>query len=417
MEAEDGSGVSYLAPSLAVLDTHRLFFVEKYTGTVAYSRPYWTWFSASQTFAANAWREPVAFNLASDHGLAVTGSGGAVLSRPNATYTSPLTSPETDLTADVEGVELSLRRFAGRAKVTLRNDDGRFNDLASGDYSVIVPGAQVDVSPGYVSLAGNERSAGMKFWLDHWEWTSEAGRATLVLHLLGGWELVEGWRARRQYSWAAGGQSVSQLLRFVLGRAGLELLNVGGSSESGSLRPEFTINPGENGLSVVRRLLAMVPDVLVVAGEFVYLFEPEPADTVDYAYGTDHGIFRGRYADGGREVNRLQVFGDGVMSEEFDWFDVDDQLDRLRQVFDLNLDTAGKAGDRADTALRQELLARARGELVSAVNCGHEMYDVVSVTDDALGMSAEKFRVAGLELRYARERRPVYEQRLLLGGV
>jgi hypothetical protein len=228
---------------------------------------------------------------------------------------------------------------------------------------------------------------------------------------------VEGWRARRQFSWASGGRSISQILRFVFGRAGVELLNIGSSAAALALRPEFTINPGEDGLRVVKRLLGMLPDVVVVSGEFAFLFEPVPADSVDYAYGTDHGIYRGRYADGGREVNRLQVFGDGRVVEEYDWGDVDDQLDRLRQVFDLNLDTTAKADDRADAELRQEVLERARGELVSAVNCGQEVYDVVSVTDDALELSAEKFRVSGLDLRYSRERRPAYEQRLLLTGV
>lgn len=72
-------------------------------------------------------------------------------------------------------------------------------------------------------------------------------------------------------------------------------------------------------------------------------------------------------------------------------------------------------------ALRQETLASSRGELVTPVNCGQDVYDVVSVTDEAAGLSDVDYRVAGIELRYVRRskvrRSPIYEQRLHLTNV
>ena len=56
--------------------------------------------------------------------------------------------------------------------------------------------------------------------------------------------------------------------------------------------------------------------------------------------------------------------------------------------------------------------------MVVRVNCGQELYDVVSVTDAAAGLSAAKRRVMGMVLRYSTDARsPAYEQRLRLGAV
>ncbi len=89
--------------------------------------------------------------------------------------------------------------------------------------------------------------------------------------------------------------------------------------------------------------------------------------------------------------------------------------DGLRQVFDVNLTTAALAAARATDTLRQSKLEGARGELVCPPNCAQEIADVVDVTDAGLGLTNEKFRVVGIDWKYAREGRAVYEQRLLLG--
>ncbi|OGO52123.1 MAG: hypothetical protein A2148_12495 [Chloroflexi bacterium RBG_16_68_14] len=417
-EAETGSNVSFGAPSLAVLDTYRLVFVESYSGTTAYRRPQWTWFPPSQTFVDNAWREPVPFDLDSDKGVAITGNTStAYLSRPDRTWSASLSSPSTDLTDDVLELALQLRRYRGQARVTLRNDDGRYNNLLGGGYSVITHGAQLEVSPGYRTANGNEKSSGLKFWIDRIEHTSEGGKATLVLHASDAWALVERWRARRQHHWAAGDDSVSQIMRFVFGRAAIELQNVGVSSTAISHRPRFTIHPGEDGVQAVRRLLAMLPDTARIAGELAYLSEPKTADASVYTYGTGHAIFRARHASQGLAANRAQVFGSGVLSERFDWPDIQDQFDRLRQVFDLNMTTATKADQRAQDTLRQEGLELILGELLTPANCGQELGDVIAVTDPNVGLSAQKYRVVGLDLSYARGPRAVYEQRLMLGEV
>jgi hypothetical protein len=52
-------------------DVFRCFYVEKFTGTEASSRPFWSHTVADTSFADSLWREPVIFNLSSQYGLAI----------------------------------------------------------------------------------------------------------------------------------------------------------------------------------------------------------------------------------------------------------------------------------------------------------------------------------------------------------
>ena len=112
------------------------------------------------------------------------------------------------------------------------------------------------------------------------------------------------------------------------------------------------------------------------------------------------------------------MFGDGPFVEGFDWPEIEDAYDRVRQTHDLNLDTVALAQERAAAELRQLAMASQGGSLVAPPNCGQELYDVIAITDAPAGLSAAKRRVLGLSLRYVRGGPgPAYEQRLTLGAV
>jgi len=419
-QADAGSNVTFRAPSLAVLDTYRLFFVESYSGSVAYDRPQWTWFAPSQSFAANAWREPVPFDLNTAYGLALTGAdalGPAWLSMPSGVWRAPLTTAELDLSDDVLELSSELRRDGGRARVVLRNDHGRYTGLSTGAGAVIRAGAELEFGAGYVTSAGPEApAAAPRFVIGGWEHRSGDGEATVTLFARDAWSLVERWRARRQFAWAAGTDNLFQILRFVFGRAGIDLINTGSSALASALRPAFTIHPGQDGRRVVAALLSLTADVVLVSALGASYYEPVAGATT-YRYGGDHAITRARFASAGRAVNRAQVFGPSVVAESFAWDDIGDQFDRLRQAHDLNVTTVALAQDRAAALLRREELSPELGELVSPVNCGQELYDIVAVTDEGAGLSDASFRVVGIDLRFGRRGRPTYEQRLLLGSV
>jgi len=412
--ASAGSNVTFLAPFLSQPDTYRLTFVEKHTGSAAYNRPQHAHSIPGQDYAANLWREPVPFDLSTDYGQALAFSANAAwLSTPSGVWSASLTTPSLDVTADVLEAQTDDRPFAGRARVVLRNDDGRYSALPS----PLKIGAEVRVSPGHMTTAGLQQSDGPAYWIERIERRTGGGEAAIVLSCHDAWSLLEAWRARRQYAWAAGEKNAFGILQFLFARAGLDFSSLGGGVTANNLYPAFTVHPGESGLTATRRLLATLPDVVFVRGEFAFLTEPLVSEATDYAYGTDHRILSGRYDDGQAELNRAQVFGNGVFGERFAWPGVQSDYDRLEQVHDRNLTAVAQAEARADALLRHATLEATDGEITTPVNCGQELYDVVEVTDPLAGLTAARRRVLGIALRYSTLGRAAYEQRITLGGM
>ncbi|GAI76844.1 unnamed protein product, partial [marine sediment metagenome] len=95
-------------------DVYRTLFVEKYTGTEAYNRPFWSHTIADSSFLSNLWREPVPFNLSSSYGLAIAHHGDYCwLSAPYGVWRAKLTQQSIDLTNNgITGFNLDIGNMA-----------------------------------------------------------------------------------------------------------------------------------------------------------------------------------------------------------------------------------------------------------------------------------------------------------------
>ncbi len=416
--AQSTSGVSFHHPHLAGADVMRLTFVERYTGTSNYQRSAHTHGLAGSSYADNLWREPVPLNIASTYGVAVATSATHLwLCTPDGVWQGDRRGSTLDLTEDVVGLNLREEPFGGDAVIRLRNDHGRYGRIGEDTLGPLRLGSTVSVSPGYETAAGREVSSGPSFSIEGFEHSSLYGRAELAIHARSAWQALDSWRARRQYTWVAGAETLPAVVRSMLARAGLQASVTGAGAEAAALSPSFTIHPGETAAGAVRRLLDKAPVVLQFSGHSGRLRELSEWGSTDYVYGTDHPILRGRYRFGAREYNRVQVFGKAHLGEAFDWEEVGEVFERLLQVHDLNMDTTQKALDRARSVMRRQTLDVLGGEIVAPVNCGLELYDVIEINDAASGLAAARRRVIGLELRYLRLREPEYVQVLTLGGV
>ena len=423
--APSGGDFEYHRPFLDKPDVYRGFFVEKFTGSQAYNRPFWSHSVLGARFIDNLWREPVPFNLTSQYGLAIAHHGDYCwLSNPVGVWRANLTVQSLDLTADIVAVRQELGETSGKLTVELRNDEGQYASLGQGDLSVLDLGCQLDFSPGCRTTAGNEVSSGQTFSLDAYEHTSSGGKASLVLYARDGWGEMAAWSARYQFRWNKDSEqmSVKDILAFVLARVGLKLEAKSQSSVITSFYPDFTISSSDHGESVIQKLLSFVPDVLFIEGSKAYLVNPLSSDSSVYSYGTEHQILEGRYKQGAWELNRVQVEGYDTGSDElivvdsFAWDEIDRLYDRLRQLEDRNIDTAAQAQQRGEAYLRLAEIESASGTILVPVNCGQQLYDVIDITDSRAGLAAEKKRVLGLILVYS-PRRGEYNQRLWLGAV
>jgi len=415
----------YRQAFMAKPDTYRCFFVEKFTGTEAYSRPFWSHSVPDTDFADNLWHEPVPFNLSSEYGLAIAHYGDYCwLSSPSGVWRAKLTEESLELTADVLSVRQELTKGEGRLIVELDNSNGHYASPGEGELTVLDIGCQLELSPGYTTSQGNEISSGLAFWVTAYEHTSSGGKASLILHASDGWVLAKNWRARHQFRWnkASDDMSVKELLAFVLGRCGLKLEVKSQSTVLDSYYPDFTIHPNNTGDAVLRKLLSFVPDVVFIEGSKAYVVNPESADSSVYSYGSAHPILDGKYQKGGWELNRIQVEGynsangEPIVVDRFSWDEIDRLYDRLHQLEDRNIDSVSQAEQRGEAYLRQAEIESTSGAIRIPPNCGQQLYDVIDITDSRAGLSSEKKRVLGLILVYHPLRRE-YEERLLLGAV
>jgi len=411
--ASPGSDVEFRCPHLDFPDVFRLFFVEKYTGTASYSRPYWSHSLATAEYISNLWREPVPFNLTSNYGVAMAhGSSHAWLSTPCGVWRAPLLPSSLDVTNDVIVLSAQASSTSGKIQIDLRNDDGRYSEPPS----TIKLGSEVLFSLGYHTTSGAEFSSGPAYWIDGWTYVCRPLSSVLRLYASDAWGLLERWKARRQFAWAADDKSVFQLLNFIMARAGLEFSSFSYSDTLVNHCPAFTISPGESGKTAVLRLLSMVPDILYFRGNCGYVINPQASDSSVYTYGTNHAILEAEYVKRAREANRVQVFGSGAFTEDWDWEEIDLVYDRLAQVHDINLDTEAEAHSRGEAVLRHAAIESEDGYIVVPLNCGQELYDVIDITDALAGLTAAKRRVLSLHHTYDTQK-GIYTLKIGLGAI
>jgi hypothetical protein len=423
--APSGGDFEFRQPFLDKPDSYRCFFTEKFTGTEVYNRPFWSHSIPDTGFIDNLWREPVPFNLSSEYGLAIVHHGDyAWLSNNFGVWTAGLAVESLDLTADVTGLKCDNGLNSGRLTVELRNDDGRYAAPGEGDLSVLDIGCEIEVSPGYVTGAGNEYSDGLCYSIESREHASSGGKANFTLKARDGWSALEDWKAKYQFRWnkTSEDMSVKDIMAFILARAGLKLEVISQSSSVTSFYPDITLSAGTDGRSVVQKLLSFVPDVLFIEGNTAYLVNPVSSDTSIYGYGGGHVLLEGRYRRDAQGINRVQVEGydsggaEVVITDSFSWDEVDVVYDRLKQVEDRNIGTVAEAQQRGQAILRQSEIEAVDGSILVPVNCGQQLFDVIDVTDGRAGLVAEKKRVLGISLEF-HPVRGEYAQRLRLGAV
>lgn len=414
--ASVGTSTTYLATALGMAGAPRAAIVETYSGGGSTSRAHVVSAIANTVFADQQWRDPRPLDVASSHGVGLAGTGThGWLATPGGVWHATLGAADTELGADVLELDLQQGREQGRLHLVLRNEDGRYG--AGAAPAALAAGGELLVDPGYLTANGAESSEGSRFWITLVRRHSGRGGATVEVEAVDGWGVLEAWTAPRQLVWNAGAASAASVMLQLAMRAGLRVTASGASAESGALQPAFTVRSGERGALALRRLLAMLPDHVVMRGTEPVLHEPVTGDATAYAFGTVHAISAVRLDDGLRGAGWARVFGKGVFAEAVD-------APALRAgagtavVVDDNLAAQARADARATTVLRRTALAVPRGELVAPPNVGQEVGDVIEVTSSALGLTAARFRVASLRLRFARGGpRPLYEMTLALSDV
>ncbi len=416
--AARGSRTTYRASGAArAAGAPRAVFAERYAGGGAHDRVHLASGVGGTAWRDGLWRDPWPFGHRSPHGLALAAGGGgeAWLCAPNGVWRAPPAPAAADLGGDVLEAELTQGRRGGRLRLLLRNDGGRHDGEAAP--AALAPGGELRVGPGYVTGAGEEASDGVACWIATLRRRYAPGASVVEIEAVDGWGLLEAWRAPRQLVWTAGRASAAAVLTAVLRRAGLRLSGSGASGESAALRPAFAVRAGERGAAAASRLLAMLPDEIVMRDHRALLTAHAAGDPPAASFGDGaHPLIALAVEAGEPATGWARVFGRGVHAEAIDG-DALAAGGGAEIVVDDNLAAQARAAARANAVLRRSRLALARGELTARPHPGLEVGDAIAVTSARAGLAAERFRVASLRLRYVRGGpRAVYEQRIALGA-
>ena len=416
ISAAPGTRTTYRASGTALADAPQCVFVESYSGGGAYDRVHVTPGVAGAAYRDQLWRSPRPFGHESAHGLAIAaGNGAAWLASPNAVWHAPYPDPATDLTDDVLEATLVEGLRGGRARLLLRNDDGRYGPEAAP--VALAAGGELRPTPGYITSAGRERLEGRSFWITAVRRRYEPGGSTVEVDAVDGWGLLDAWTAPRQFVWAAGQLNASRVLTGVMQHAGIRLGGGRVSAESTTLQPAFTVRAGERGTTAVRRLLEMLPDEVIMRTHLALLSTPDRDDEPLATFGDDEPVMRLAVESGAPAAGWARIFGASVLAEAVDEVALAEG-GGAAIVVDENLRAQARADVRADAVLRRSKLALARGELVVRPHPGLEVGDAIAITSKRAGLVDARFRVSGLHTRYVRGgRRAVYEQGIALSDV
>lgn len=412
----EGAQTSFGSPFLTVTDAYRMTFVEAplYSGgtsRIFRSLKVGAFFDFG--VGAYAWRTPSPMEHQHAEGMALAANQSAGTTdyiyetTLDLLQRAPRSIAPLDLTERIIAVRVEETSESMRGHLDLDNSDGGL----AGPPAPIQLGNECDVRFGYYTAAGNATSRLPALYIAGWTHRRRGGRSILRLHLESGWDMLARSSQRTQLTSTA--DSYAAVLNRVCNRAGLELVNTGASARLTTTNPIFTIIPGEDGRTTVRRALSFLADRIRMRelGKVV-VTEPLVADAVDYDFSTTHAINELDAHGEAAPVSWAMAFAGGSFGEAIDPATVEHLLAPFETVRDVS--SASNAAATAVAHLRQRKLGEACGRIVCPPIVGLELYDVLQYQDPLVDAAAVVRRCMGIIWRYDRER-AIYDQEITLG--
>ncbi len=407
MSMPAGQGYEWYHPFLINLPQEKrhsflMSFSERYTGQEAISRPFLAYGLKETDFYDTLWREPLPFNCHSQYGLALACFGNyAWAATPSGVWRAPIvTNPITITETEILSLDEDITQNWAQLTLEIDNAKGSYQNLNRGD--------EIRLSGGYYTKAGRDKVELNHYWIERIEHRmTNPNQRTLVLTALSPWQLLDQWTPRHSLRWQQN-TTVYHILRQILAKVGIPLDIVSVSPTCLGFMPDFAINPGDNGLNAVKRLLSFVPDVLIFCQGKAYLVNPAQEGVPVYEYGSgSHPILEVTFTQDTPEITHVQVLGRSdttdIIVEDFIWGEIQTGLDRLSFVPDLSLTTIPQAKARAQAILSKQLSQSVK--LVIPPDFARELYDLVTITTPVI---KAQFRLKAYQLSYRAQTNQLY---------
>ncbi len=193
--------------------------------------------------------------------------------------------------AEVLGLtELVRPMAASELYISLDNSAGAYSDLPT---EHIRRGSRVELGYGYrPDKVGDETPGGNHYFLESWRYSRSPNRAAVTLYCIDAWGLLERYTipGPAEFNLGSDDYTVYDLIGKLVQCIGGTLSYKSRSSDIVSLYPKLEVRPGESGAGVVRRLLALVPDVIYFSGLDAFIVYPQADDAPVYAFTFPEGV-------------------------------------------------------------------------------------------------------------------------------
>ncbi|MDE3076457.1 MAG: hypothetical protein KGJ86_13630, partial [Chloroflexota bacterium] len=306
-------------------------------------------------------------------------------------YDGADSSRNSDLSAQVLSFERRERPPApSQVQVVLSNQAGQYSPPGPAG---LVRNGRMTLSEGYVTSAGAELVPVGHYYLEHWFYRRSAGENELVLLAVDTTRRLD---REASQQWVYGNVSVGWLILEVAAKAGLFAVSLPATSQFSQVVARFVVNPGDTWRLALHRLMQLYgAEYSLDANEQLVVRELSPGDQVAWSFGPE--ILAAQWGSAYQAANHVRVFGSGAVAESWDFQAAAvTGEERYRHVVDRQLTTAAECQLRATLELQIEQRKAGSGILDVPLHPGLELFDVISASDAAAGLSNQPYRIQAI---------------------
>ena len=342
---------------------------------------------------------------------AVTPSGVWFASRPSAVT---LTSRVLSMAFDQDNARTA-------ATLILDNHDGALNGAPNTAFPSLFPGGSITLTPGYASGTAGAVETGVSVTLtvERLSYGRANGRAVVTIEAVGPLQVLSHWHAPQAWQTAAALLSRGNIVKRIANRVGITM-NGTGSANFTADQPAFAIAADESANAAIARLFSVESSFLIGGTDLKYK-NPAAADAANWNYGgsANHPITELSIADAPAADNWVRLQGPDRYADASTKAEVYQFGPRLTIVRSLDATTDAKANAYAANALRRRVVLDEQGSLSCPLDAGAELFDVLAITDTALGLTARKARIIAISWRFLRgpAGKARYDATYKLGGL
>jgi hypothetical protein len=344
------------------------------------------------------------FNIITD------GAGKHYLITPAAVYYA-IEGSELDLSSRVIRCKAS-HAATGKAVLLLDNADGAIS-------TSLLRGMRLTIQYGMVTTSGIKYSdAQTEYYITNVKHKVTRNRRTVEVTACNAWLLLSAYAASEPITWAATA-TYANIFKAILARAGLKITEPSaGCDLYDTYAAAYQLNAGQTGENIVSYLLNRITELCRMEPlGIAHLLTNASTDAAAYTYGTDHNVIDCVPQQQSEKTNHIRASGPGeLFAETFDADETEGMNSRHTIIEESTLNTVAKLKALADARLRKINIHTPREKVIVPMNCGQELYDVISITHAATGLSAALRRVIDFEQELDFEK-SIYNTTIITGDV